>query len=172
MDESEKEYVVVMPLTMSAGTGVLLRIPKPCAEVLSVDVAIALQHIISCGMVNIGEKKKRSEKYVTGIDRFWEAVRTGNPDIKIKMSEGVKNALPDNKEDLLNFACNVIYGRVNYKMNKTYNNRMGVFSLKKVERDIGRIVRTKLIYSKNLKKYKCEVKEDCILLSLDDNNLN
>lgn len=175
MDESGDEYVVVMPLTMSAGTGVLLRMPKSAAKVIPVDVAIALQHVISCGMVKLpvkvksSKEKGRDEKCVTGIDQFWEAIRMKNPSIKIKMSEGVRNALPDNKDEWLNFACNVIYGRVNYKINKTYNNRMGVLSLKKMERSIGRIVLTKLIYSKNLKKYKCEVKEDCIHLSLDDN---
>lgn len=172
MDETENEYVVAMPLTMSAGTGVLLRMPKSAAEVISADVATALQHVISCGMVKLSEKKSSVEKCITGIDQFWEAIRMKNPSIKIKMSEGVRNALPDNKEEWLNFACKVVYGRVNYKINKIHNNRMGVLSLKKIERDIGRIVRTKLIYSKNLKKYKCEVKEDCILLSLDDNNLN
>lgn len=169
MDETENEYVVVMPLTMSAGTGVLLRMPKSAAEVISADVAIALQHVISCGMVKLSEKKSSVEKCITGIDQFWEAIRVKNPSIKIKMTEGVRNALPDNKEEWLNFACNVVYGRVNYKIDKIYNNRMGVLSLKKIERDIGRVVRTKLIYAENLKRYKCEVKEDCIHLSLDDN---
>lgn len=169
MDETENEYVVVMPLTMSAGTGVLLRMPKSAAEVISADVAIALQHVISCGMVKLSEKKSSVEKCITGIDQFWEAIRMKNPSIKIKMTEGVRNALPDNKEEWLNFACNVVYGRVNYKINKIHNNRMGVLSLKKIERDIGRVVRTKLIYAENLKRYKCEVKEDCIHLSLDGN---
>jgi hypothetical protein len=85
------------------------------------------------------------------------------------MSEGVKNALPDNKEDLLNFVCNVIYGRVNHKINKMYNNKMGALSLKRMEQDIGRIVRTKFIYAEKLKKYKCEIEEECIHLSLEDN---
>ena len=45
--------VVMMPLTMSAGTGMLITVPVDQVQFLGVEASQALAHVISCGMTKL-----------------------------------------------------------------------------------------------------------------------
>ena len=64
-----ESLMVMMPLTMSAGTGVLLTIPKSKAVVIDVEASQALAHVISCGMVKLGEDLTRVREGQTLVIR-------------------------------------------------------------------------------------------------------
>ena len=57
MDQEEingvKCCVVMMPLTMSAGTGMLITVPVDQVQFLGVEASQALAHVISCGMTKL-----------------------------------------------------------------------------------------------------------------------
>jgi len=88
--DGEKVYVVMMPLTMSAGTGVLLRIPQKRAKILDVDATTALEHVITCGMVPLTQKTADKQDLVTDVDRFWECIRQGQREIRFHYSQAIK----------------------------------------------------------------------------------
>jgi len=84
-------YVVMMPLTMSAGTGVLLRIPRSCAKIVDVDATTALEHVITCGMIPLSEKSCVANDVVTDVEQFWDCVRKGQREICFRYAQPVEN---------------------------------------------------------------------------------
>lgn len=160
VENGEKKYLVLLPLTMSAGTGILLTIPKAAAEEIPVNVSRALEHVISCGMVKLPTKKgqvlHRDGIRISGIYQLWEAIQMGEPIIELRMSEEERAALPADKDKLISFFCKAIYARVAARAKTSMKHHTNY----KVDGLVHRLVHMKWYYAKELRNYTGEVVDD------------
>ena len=159
-EDGEARYVVVMPLTMSAGTGFLLTVPKTAATEIQVNATLALEHILSCGMVKLPMKKHKEEVLITGVSNLWDAVSKGIPTIRFRMTEEEQNGIPKEEKDLMDYFCKIVYGRVDAKARKVLKMR----TVGSILSSLDQFFHVKWYNSQKLKCYSCKVDGEYIQL--------
>ena len=160
MDEQEVAgqdcYLVVVPLTMSAGTGLLITVPKECAEILPFDASRALSHVVSCGLVKLNNKSN-DRNCVLSLTQLWKELEYKSLSIEIPMGVVAKTAEEEAQLEKLQGV-----ERVDWCCNQMCKYRddaiKGGFLRLRAKLRFG--VYKRLYYAKELQSYDCVVETD------------
>lgn len=157
-------FLVMMPLTMSAGTGVLLTVPKERAKVIGAEASQALAHVISCGMVKLADKHQTDGIRVKNRHQFWKAFETRSPRIELPLALVDNLKVPEElgAEARVRWCC--------YQLYRTLDKRTARSGLGRIwgkfKQSVQVCVYSHWYYAEALKHYSCSLDGDILVFRL------
>lgn len=157
-------FLVMMPLTMSAGTGVLVTVPKERAAVIDAEASQALAHVISCGMVKLADKRRVDGIRVKNRHQFWKAIEAKSPRIELPLALVDNLKIPEElgKEARVRWCCYQMYRTLG---KKTARSGVGLI-WGRFKQAMAVRVYSHWYYADALKHYSCSLDNDIIVFKL------
>ena len=156
--DHEDRYWVMVPFTMSPGTGLMLSVPKKDVEILPYSVAEALEFSLSCGMARLSKKKVLNKtNFVKTPEQFWDAIGSEQETIRIKLPPHKRSSPPSGTKLNTSMACRLIYSIHNSKIKNETKGKKYFLSLS----SFLQFNTFKICNMKKMKLYSCDqVKTD------------
>ena len=156
-DDGLHRYWVMIPFTMSPGTGLLLSVPKDKTNKVECNVSEALEFALSCGIVKLSAQKNDKEQFVSSTNQFWKAVKSGNANINIRIKgNDIENIFPKEEEKRMSFVIKVIYEKFEHNIKKRYKRTF----ILPIRNSVHRFCCSQVCYRNRLKKYSCSLLND------------
>lgn len=155
-------FLVMMPLTMSAGTGVLVTVPKDRATVIDTEASQALAHVISCGMVKLADKRQVNGIRVKNRHQFWKAIEAKNPRIELSPAFVDNLKIPEelSAEARVRWCCYQMYRTLG---KKTVRSGIGLI-WGRFKQSMAVHVYSRWYYAEALKHYSCSIDNNNIII--------